>query len=104
MKEELQNVSQESIAQALAADYFCIYYVNVENSKFTEYSASKEYRALGLPKSGDDFIGFSRERFELLIDPDDREMFLDCFTKANVIAALDDHGIYTLTFRMMFPG
>ena len=63
MKEELQNVSQESIAQALAADYFCIYYVNVENNKFTEYSASKEYRALGLPKSGDDFIGFSRERF-----------------------------------------
>ena len=104
MKEELKNVSQESIAQALAADYFCIYYVNVENNKFTEYSASKEYRALGLPKSGDDFIGFSRERFELLIDPDDREMFLDCFTKEDVIAALDYHGIYTLTFRMMFAG
>lgn len=104
MKEELKNVSQESIAQALAADYFCIYYVNVENDKFTEYSASKEYRALDLPRSGDDFISFSRERFEMFIDPDDREMFLDCFTKKDVLAALDDHGIYTLTFRMMLTG
>jgi len=53
MEKELVNVSQSSIAQALATDYFCIYYVNVEDDRFIEYSASPEYRQLGLPTMGD---------------------------------------------------
>ena len=40
MKDEVLKVSQSSVAQALAADYFCIYYVNVNTNKFIEYIAS----------------------------------------------------------------
>ena len=40
MEEEYLNVSPARVAQALAADYFCIYYVNTKNNKFIEYSAS----------------------------------------------------------------
>ena len=86
MKEEILKISQSSIAQALAADYFCIYYVNVENDKFIEYSASPEYREFGLPSMGDDFISFSRKNFEEWIHPDDREFFLRWFTKENVVS------------------
>ena len=42
MKDEIVNVSLSSVAQALATDYFCIYYINTENNKFIEYSASPE--------------------------------------------------------------
>ena len=104
MKDELLNVSQSSVAQALATDYFCIYYVNVDNDKFIEYSASPEYRALGLPTMGDDILGFARNNFEEIIHPDDREMFLETFVKENIIEALDTHGTFTMTFRMMFQG
>ena len=41
MEEEYLNVSPARVAQALAADYFCIYYVNTKNNKFIEYSASR---------------------------------------------------------------
>lgn len=58
MEQEALEVSPARVAQALAADYFCIYYVNTKNNKFIEYSASEEYRALGLPRSGEDFIVF----------------------------------------------
>ena len=104
MEEEYLKVSPARVAQALAADYFCIYYVNTKNNKFIEYSASEEYRALGLPRSGEDFIGFSRERFESIIYPEDQERFLDGFVKEKIISELDAHGIYKLAFRLMFNG
>ncbi len=94
MEEEYLKVSPARVAQALAADYFCIYYVNTKNNKFIEYSASEEYRALGLPRSGEDFISFSRERFESIIYPEDQERFLDGFVKEKIISELDAHGIY----------
>ena len=104
MEEEYLNVSPARVAQALAADYFCIYYVNTKNNKFIEYSASEEYRALGLPRSGEDFISFSRERFESIIYPEDQERFLDGFVKEKIISELDVHGIYKIAFRLMFNG
>ncbi|MBO6002925.1 MAG: hypothetical protein J6P53_05455, partial [Mailhella sp.] len=67
MKDEVLKISQTSVAQALAADYFCIYYVDVSNNKFIEYSSSPEYREFGLPTIGDDFIEFSRRHFDALI-------------------------------------
>ncbi len=104
MEEEYLKVSPARVAQALAADYFCIYYVNTKNNKFIEYSASEEYRALGLPHSGEDFISFSRERFESIIYPEDQERFLDGFVKEKIISELDAHGIYKIAFRLMFNG
>ena len=102
MENELVNVSQSSIAQALATDYFCIYYVNVNDNRFIEYSASPEYRQLGLPTMGDDFITFARTNFEEIIHPDDQEGFLDCFVKEDIIEALDHSASFAMTFRMMF--
>ena len=102
MEKELVNVSQSSIAQALATDYFCIYYVNVEDDRFIEYSASPEYRQLGLPTMGDDLITFARTNFEEIIHPDDQERFLDCFVKENIIKSLDHCGSFAMTFRMIF--
>ena len=102
MEQEPLKVSPASVAQALAADYFCIYYVNTDNDKFIEYSASEEYKELGLPRTGHDFISFSRKRFEEIIYPEDQERFLDGFLKEKVMSELDANGIYTLTFRLMF--
>ena len=104
MEEEILKVSPSSVAQALAADYFCIYYVNTDNDHFIEYSASPEYRRLGLPRESDNFVLFSRENFEHVIDPRDRVRFLSDFTKDKVLKALDAQKTYTLTFRMLFDG
>ncbi|MBQ1375739.1 MAG: response regulator [Clostridia bacterium] len=102
MKNEVLQVSQSSVAQALAADYLCIYYVNVDNDKFIEYSSSPEYRALGLPTMGDDIISFARNNFEEVIYGEDQELFLENFVKERIIASLDAHGSFALVFRMMF--
>ena len=59
---------------------------------------------MGLPRSGEDFISFSRERFESIIYPEDQERFLDGFVKEKIISELDVHGIYKIAFRLMFNG
>ena len=102
MEKEILAVPQSAVAQALAADYFCIYYVNVQDDTFIEYFASEEYRSFGLAKTGDDFIAFSRNNFEKLIYAEDRERFLDRFTRDNVLGSLDRGKPFTMTFRMMF--
>ena len=102
MEKEILQVSQSSVAQALAKDYFCIYYINADNNRFIEYSSSEEYKELNLPVSGEDVINFARCSFEKLIFPEDQEMFLLTFTKENVIRSLDEQGHFTMTFRMMF--
>ena len=102
MKEEILKVSLSSVAQALAMDYFCIYYVNTDNNKFIQYSASEEYQRLGLASSGDDFVAFSRDSFEQLVYPEDRDAFLELFTKENLLQSLQQHHTFTMTFRLMF--
>ena len=99
MEQEPLKVSPASVAQALAADYFCIYYVNTDNDKFIEYSASEEYKELGLPRAGDDFISFSRKRFE-----EDQGAFLSVFTKENIQNVLDEHQTFTLSYRLLKSG
>ncbi|MBQ8934065.1 MAG: response regulator [Lachnospiraceae bacterium] len=104
MKNEVMRISQASVAQALAADYFCIYYVNTENDKFIEYSAAPEYKEFGLPPAGDDIITFARTNFEEIIYPEDRAHFLETFTKETILEALDTYGHFTMIFRLMFKG
>ena len=76
MRQEVLAISQSSVAQALATDYFCIYYVNTDNDKFIEYSSSPEYKEFGLPTIGDDILSFAREHFDEIIFEEDRERFL----------------------------
>ena len=100
MENEVLRVSQSSVAQALAADYFCIYYVNSDNGQFIEYSSSPEYRELGLPGAGGDFTLFCTQHFNQVVYPEDRERFLEDFTREKVLSTLETHRTYTMTFRM----
>ncbi|MBR1423392.1 MAG: GGDEF domain-containing protein [Ruminococcus sp.] len=100
--DDLHNVTIASVAQALAADYFSIYYVNTENDRFIEYSASSEYQELGIETEGEDFFNLSRKNIRRIIHPDDRDFFLERFTKEKVLSALFTQPTFTLTYRLMF--
>ena len=69
------------ISRALAADYFCIYYVDTDTGRFIEYSSDEHYRTLGIEKSGEDFFGLCRKNIPRVVHPDDAELFLSLFTK-----------------------
>ena len=98
------SVSYFSIAQALAADYFCIYYVNTESGSFIEYSAHDDYRSLELMKSGDDFFGLTRKNIIRVVHQDDHERLLSAFTKENILNQISESGAFTLEYRIMLGG
>ena len=98
------SVTYSRIAQALAADYFSIYYVNVEDDTFVEFSADESYDELGIEKSGSDFFNLSRENVMRVMYPEDQRGFLTSFTKENILRTLDENGTFTLNYRLMFGG
>ena len=96
------RVTFASISQALAADYFSIYYVDTETDRFIEYSAHDDYEVLGIEKSGDDFFNLSRTNIVRVVHPDDREKILQDFTKERLLSELNKNGTFTLNYRLMF--
>ena len=92
------------LAQALAADYFSIYYVDTRTDRFTEFTSHNAYASLGIEKEGEDFFSLSRRNILRVVYPDDQNMMLDGFTKENVLRTIRESGAFTLTYRLVLDG
>lgn len=103
-KAHAELITFSRIAQALAADYFCIYIVDPVTEAFVEYSSSDEYAQFGIEKSGNDFFALSRKNVDGLIYPADRDRFMAVFTKERVMSILKQDGIFTTKYRLMIGG
>jgi len=108
-RERLEAMSQSAstfsrIAQALAYDYFSLYYVDVETDQFVEYNSYDEYSGLGIENTGSDFFGVVRENVRTMGYQQDVPRFLESFTKENVLASLRRGDAFTLIYRLMFDG
>ncbi len=99
-----QDMTYANIARALAADYFNLYYVNLETEHFIEYSSAAGAEELAVERHGDDFFRASRRDALKFLYRDDRRDFIAAFTKENVIRDLDEQGAYTLTYRLLMNG
>ncbi len=104
-RQALERIQQEKITysriSALAGDIICIYTVDPETSRYTEYSATREYEDLGLAKEGNDFFSQSRTDAEHKIHPDDLERLATQFTKENVMNTIRTNGIFSIDYRLM---
>ncbi len=89
------------IARVLAADYHNIYVVDLDTEKFIEYSSPAGKNELAVERHGSDFFETSRKDIMVRIYPDDRQLLLTWFTKANVISELDQRGVFFTTYRLI---
>ena len=92
------------LAQALAADYFSIYYVDTRTDRFTEFTSHSAYAGLGIEKEGEDFFNLGRRNILRVVYPDDQRKILDGFTKENVLRTIRESGAFTLTYRLVLDG
>ena len=115
-----QGATYATIARALAADYYNIYYVDLETEKFIEYSSTVGEEELAVERHGKNFFAASRKdtmtriyvediaavkRDTMVrIYEEDREPFLTGFTKKNIINELDTHGSFFITYRLIDSG
>ena len=98
------SVTYSHIAQALAADYSYLYYVDVKTDLYIAYRTDAANSALAVETRDADFFNAARRNSQVLLHPDDRAMFLDSFTKKNILDSLAEHGAYTLTYRQLVDG
>ncbi|MEE3398303.1 MAG: transporter substrate-binding domain-containing protein [Eubacterium sp.] len=101
MKEE--QVAYNRIS-ALAGDFFCIYIVVPETGQYREFNASGDFDLFEHHGEGLDFFTDARERTVLNIYPEDQNRFLSALTRENVLAEVEQSGIFTLSCRMIIDG
>ena len=104
IKFQEKSVTHSAISEALAADYFCIYYINMTNKEYVVYSADEQYKALGLVEDGKDFFNTFKRNVLRLIHHDDVDIFLSEFSEDNISQRLNKNGKFTLKFRIMMDG
>lgn len=97
---ELERMTYQHIAGALASRYEVIYYINIDDNSYSQYSASEEYSKLGLITRGEDFFRDAVIVAERL-HKDDREYFKSELDKESLLRHLNESGAVTLNFRQV---
>lgn len=99
---ELEIYNQ--IAGSLAAHYDTLYYVDMENDGYFEYSSTDAFRSLNVPASGDDFFSESNKNLKKYVHPDDQESVIPQFEKQRILENLNKVKSFSLTYRLMVGG
>ncbi|MBR5089860.1 MAG: GGDEF domain-containing protein [Ruminiclostridium sp.] len=96
---ELETYSH--IAKALASRYEVIYYINVDDFSFIEYSSSEEYAKLGVSKQGSDFFSSAKDDIKNFIYPEDCARILEELDRERFMLNIEANGSLTLTYRQL---
>ena len=92
------------IAQALAADYYNIYLIDLDTNDYIEYTSRDGGEEMFLERHGGDFFESARRDTMTRIYVEDREPFLSLFTKENVLRDIERQGVFTTTYRLIDTG
>ena len=106
---KLQKVHRDSltyarIAQALAGEYFSIYYVNLDTNAFIEFSSADKYKELQTENNGIDFFESCLHNAPLAVHEDDLGTVLYVLNKENMLKELDENGSISVTYRLVNGG
>ena len=89
---------------ALSGNYLALYTVDPETDRFFEYSASDEYKGLGLSEQGEDFFLKGVENGKWAVYRDDLDYYLSVFSKENIMKTVNSGRIFSLQYRLMLGG
>ena len=107
-RKEAERMREEQIAyrrlNVLTGDFICVYVIDPETSNYREFSSTKGYESFDLTKEGEDFFETTRESMVRFGYHDDVHMFLEVFTKENVMDEIRNSGMFTLCYRLMMGG
>lgn len=92
------------IAESLAADYDSLFYVDLNDSSFQEFSANDKYKDLKVPTLGKDFFAETRDNVRRYVYPDDIEFAEKHYYKDEMLKELGDRRSFTYKYRLMVDG
>ena len=98
---EIQLKTYRLIAGALASRYEVIYYINIDNNAYVQYSSSDDYARLGTTRRGEDFFATAAEDIRKFIHPEDAKKVLRELDKNNLLHNLEESGTVSFTYRQI---
>ncbi|MBO4395418.1 MAG: diguanylate cyclase [Eubacterium sp.] len=105
MDEMSSGAVYEGIVNALAEDYFDLYYVNVETGSYVEFGSVSEEGQTKTENRGDDFFAQSKEHMEKYIYKEDLEMVKKAIDREKLLEGINKYGgTYMLQFRQLVGG
>ena len=97
-------VTYTNIAKALSTDYVSLYYVDLLTDNFIEYRSEPFASDLEVERHGTDFFAASLRDARVRLYKKDVELFINSFTKENVLSEIDSQGAFTLSYRLLING
>ena len=94
----------ESVVNALAEDYFNLFYVDLETDDFIEYGfrTDKENRMNGV--HGSHFFSETEKNARIYVYEKDREQFIDRMNKEKLLQEIEKHGSVIYSYRLLIDG
>ena len=92
------------VAKALSSDYISLYYVDLLTDRFVEYKSDSTAGELSVERHGSDFFAASRRDAMKVVYEKDRDAMIDAFRKDNIIRSINDHGAFTMSYRLIVNG
>ncbi|MCR4990352.1 MAG: diguanylate cyclase [Lachnospiraceae bacterium] len=94
----------DNIARGLAEDYEAMYYINIENGEYLEFSISPKYASMNVPVNGKDFYKETLDNIERYVHPDDREFASSLYGREEMLGNLEGRRSYSYKYRIMLGG
>ncbi|MCR4653326.1 MAG: EAL domain-containing protein [Eubacterium sp.] len=92
------------IARALSEDYVYLYFVNLDDESYIEYTSDGVNRDISVERRGTDFFAVSIKVAEKMIHKDDQEGFFKSFSRENIEKRLRENGSFTIIYRNVVNG
>ena len=101
---QMRRVTYSNIAQALAMDYALIFYVDLEQDTYIEYSTGDGHDEFSVTRWGKDFFGVCMTWVERVVHPQDSAKFRETFSRDRLLGELAHERSVSLTYRTMMQG
>lgn len=99
-----ESVDYKEIVSWLIKEYFTVYYVNLANNNYVEYSSHDSFKHLDVEQSGKDFFNEGRRIIRKIIYPDDYERVISMFDRDHLLTVLEKSGAISITYRLIIDG
>jgi len=100
-EKEEKSAIYELIAKSLASHYDIIYYVDINENNYAEFTANNIFGSLNLNFEGKDFFKEAFENIEKVIHPKDKSRIREVLTKDKLITTLEAKKQYSVDYRMI---
>ncbi len=94
----------ESIVDAMAGDYFDLFYVDMETDDYIEYGSRSERGQRAVERRGTNFFEECQKNAASIMYEEDLERVTATLTKENLRREVKEHGSYTHHYRLMIDG